>query len=192
MIRNKILVLILISFLFSCTNNKHKNNKVESNDTEITNNNDIIPEKDKKDESPVVEKRDTTYDRNIATKELKEYLSTNPKAWDPLILNYYTVDFLSEGQGAPKDILDLGEWYKFDKDFNYKHGFFDKIIDRGKYSLDIEKKLLLMLPSDKTQAPSEWKILYSGDVIVMVGTAKFGNNPIQKHCQNVLKRPEIE
>ncbi len=192
--RNKILMLILISFMLACTNNAGNNKDRKSPPIETKSNNsanDIVPEKKKVDQTPISQERDIISDRNNAAKELGKSLSDHPKLWKPIVLNYFMVDYLSEGQGPPKDILDLGEWYKFNTDFHYEHGFFDKITDSGKYFVN-DKKELLMLPSNKSLAPSEWKILNSGDVIVMVGTSKFGNNPIQKHCQNVSKRPEIE
>ena len=193
--RNVILMVILIFALSSCNNAKNNSDKSTEQNIEMqdqSGNKDIVPEKDDTSEQPIIQKRDIKEDRMTAMKELKEKLANNPKYWEPLVLNYYTVDYISDGQGAPKDVLDIGEWYDFEKDFRYQHGFFNKLYEQGIYTFDIDNKLLLMIPEDNTKAPSEWKILDSGDIIVMVGTAKFGNNPIQKHCQNVKEKPELD
>ena len=192
---NKLLTFIVVSsIIFSCSNNPKNTNKEDIENTKkeiIETKKDIEPANTKTGEKTVVIQRNIEDDRKTAKKEINERMANNPEVWEPLVLNYYMVDFLSEGQSAPADIIDLGEWYKFDKNFRYEHGYFDKISEKGKYTIDLTNKTLLMLPDQEDKLPSEWKLLNSADVIVMVGTSKFGNNPVQKHMQNVLKKPEI-
>ncbi|HHH54059.1 MAG TPA: hypothetical protein ENK91_10400 [Bacteroidetes bacterium] len=186
-------LIVIVTILISCKNNQQNshNNITDSEKKEMKDTIKDISTSRGVEEKQVTVTRNIQEDRAKAKKEIEDKLSQNPKIWEPLVLNYYIVDYISEGQSAPKDIIDMGEWYKFDKDFRYQHGFFNKTIENGRYSIDIDKKILLLLPDEEDVFPSEWKLLNSADVIVMVGTAKFGNNPVQKHTQNVVKKPEI-
>ena len=181
--------LIIVSFFASCKEkNTTSNTSANNKKTEIT---DIRPNENSEEEKPIVKKRFIDEERSQAKSELDKFFSKKPKPIVFLTTNYYVVDYISDGKQGPKDMLDFGEWYKFGDDFKYQHGFFAEIKDQGKYSYYKDKKLLLMLPEDKKDYPSEWKILSSGDVVVLVGTPKFSNNPFQKHMQNVKEKPTL-
>lgn len=177
---------------FSACSNAKKEQKITETKTEKAQTTDIEPEYKDSELVPLKAERDIVNDRDEAQKLISEFHNNAPKTWDFITTNFYLVDYISDGKGGPKDLIDLGEWYKFETDFTYQHGFFKKIMDEGKYAYDIDKGKLLMLPNKNNQFPSEWKLMHSGEIIVLVGTAKFGNNPFQKHMQNIEKQPEIK
>ena len=192
MFKSIFILLITLVFIVSCNNNpENSNSKDRTISTEQVNQRDITPEYEDGDLKPITIERNINEDRANAKSTITDFLNKEPKKWEFLTLNYYIVDYIADGKGAPKDLLDIGEWYKFNQDFTYSHGFFDKIEDQGIYSYDIENSKLTILPNENKKYQSEWRVLHSGDVIVLIGTAKFGNNPYQKHMQNIEKQPEI-
>ena len=185
-----LILLAIILVLISCknkTNTDTKQTLTEENKKNVKE--DIKTEYEDGYLTPVENKHDLQEDRAIARNALNAFFDTKPDQVSILVVDYYTVDFIADGNGAPKEVLEKGEWYKFTKDYTYQHGFYDKITDEGKYLFDANVSKVLMLPDDKNKFPSEWKILQSNDVIVMVGTAKFANNPVQKHCINTKNKP---
>ncbi len=190
MIRILILSVIFISVVGSCKKNAAKEH-TSVRQKELSTQ-EIEPSANHSKEKQIVKKRFVDEDRATAKTELNDFFKDKHKPVLFLSKDYYVVDYISSGQEGPKDMIDFGEWYKFNTDFSYSHGFFSEIRDKGKYSYELNKELLMMLPDDKKMYPSEWKILKSGDVIVLVGTAKFSNNPFQKHMQNVKEKPELK
>jgi len=190
MIRNIFLSCLILLALFSC-----KNNKSESNDSTALNNQtqiDIQPDSNEKGGEPIVTKVNINEQRAIAKEDIREFLKTENKPPIFLTSNYHLVDYISDGIGGPKDMIDVGEWYNFLNDNTYSHGFFDKIEDSGKFVYDQESKKVIMLPVIETKSPSEWRVLNSGDIIVLVGTAKFRNNPFQKHLKEIKDQPQLD
>ncbi len=190
MLRILILSVIFISVVGSCKNNaakEHTSGRQKELSTQ-----EIEPATNHLKEKPIVKERFVDEERATAKNELNDYFKSKHKPVLFLSRDYYVVDYISNGQEGPKDMIDFGEWYKFNPDFSYNHGFFSEIKDKGKYSYDLNNKLLMMLPDDKKLYPSEWKTLKSGDVIVLIGTARFSNNPFQKHMQNVKEKPELK
>ncbi len=184
--------IILISLIILVGFNSCKNKKADKSTNAIektTKTTDINPNKKEDEAQPIIKERFIKDDRATATKEVDNFIKNSPKPIIFLTNDYYVVDYISDGKHKPKDMLDFGEWYRFEKNFTYEHGFFDEVKDNGKYTYDNLKKVLLMLPKDKKLFPSEWRILNSGDIVVLVGTSKFSNNPLQKHMQNVKEKP---
>jgi len=190
MTRIIILTIIFISVFGSCKN-KVANEQTSGRQKELSTK-EIEPAENHPKEKQIVKKRFVDEDRATAKTELNDFFKNKYKPVLFLSKDYFVVDYISNGKEGPKDMIDFGEWYKFNPDFSYSHGFFSEIKDKGKYSYDLNKELLMMLPDDKKLYPSEWKTLKSGDVIVLVGTAKFSNNPFQKHMQNVKEKTELK
>lgn len=188
-------LIIIFSFFttilfLSCKNDANKS--TNSNKEQKNIQSDIEPQIENEDLKPYVKELDIVETRNEANSNIIEFVKGNNKASEYLTLNYYIVDYISDGKSGPKDMIDFGEWYKFEKDFTYKHGFFEEVEDEGKYIYNIDDKKALLLPNKKDKFPSEWKVLSSGDVIVFVGTSRFNNNPFQKHMQNVKEKPLVK
>ncbi len=181
----KIILFTIITtfFLVSCKDKNSRNIKSKN----ITKTEDIVPENEDKKLVPIELKRDISEDRKKAEKEIN---STGNSEEIPFFLttNYYVVDYLMSGKGAPDDVTKKGEWYKFEKDKSYSHGLFEKTIEKGRFKF--ENEILLLYPDNKNLFPSEWRIMHSGDIIVMAGTSKFGNNAVQKHTQNLKEKPK--
>ncbi len=190
MIRILILSVLFISIFGSCKNNTIREQNPGHHKELSTQ--EIEPADNHPEKKPIIKERFVDEERAMAETELNDFFKSKHKPVLFLSKDYFVVDYISNGQKGPKDMIDFGEWYKFNPDFSYRHGFFSEIKDKGKYSYDLNKKLLMMLPDDKKLFPSEWKILNSGDVVVLVGTAKFSDNPFQKHMQNVKEKPELK
>ncbi len=179
-----ILFSILVTFfMLGCKDKNSKN--IDSK--KIVRTQDIVPENEDKKLTPVKVERNIAADRKTAEAEINEQNNTEKTPFF-LTTNYYVVDYLISGASAPKDVTKKGEWFKFERDKSYTHGFFEKIAEKGKYKF--ENKILLLYPDDKNLFPSEWRIKNSKDVIVMIGTSKFRNNATQKHTQNLKEKPK--
>ncbi len=181
--KKTIFFVIVILLLIGCkdkTSGDIKNKKAETTQ-------DIVSQNKNKKLVPVEIKRDIVEDRKKAKTEIDNINTSNEVPFF-LTTNLYVVDYLMSGTGAPDDVTKVGEWYKFEKNNNYSHGFFEDISETGKYKF--ENKILLLYPENEKLFPAEWRIMNSKDIIVMAGTSKFGNNSIQKHLQNVKEKPK--
>ena len=186
-----IVLLLLISVILSCKNNKNATEPKKFEPVkENTVSDDIKTDYEDGRFVPLNNKPDLREARAFARNSLNKYYDKNSGQTSALVLDYYVVDYIADGKGAPRDVLDKGEWYKFNKNNTYQHGFLDKIADKGEYFFDGEK--IMILPDEKDKYPSEWKVLQSKDVMILVGTAKFANNSIQKHCVNMKTKPSTE
>ena len=188
--KNFIIIALILSIFVSCKDSGNLNSdKISASDT-ITKL-DIEPQREDGELKPMVIERNIDEDRNNAKKEITDMLASGQDIPSYLTLNYYLVDFISEG-GQPRDIIDLGEWYKFEDNNMYEHGFFGKLKIKGKFIFDQSLSTILLYPESESSAPEEWKVLNSKDVIVLSGTPKFGNNSTQKHLQNVKEKPVLK
>jgi len=77
-----------------------------------------------------------------------------------------------------------GVWIDFKKDHTYEYGKYKEIHGSGKYNYHFERGEILMIDDDKSKKPEEWEIKSSGDVMIMVGTATYSDNHIQKKLVN--------
>ena len=138
----------------------------------------------------VEDKRDIKKER---AKAMEILLNFEPDGEFPEFLNsrYYLVDYISEVGNVPRDIIDLGEWFKFNPDYTYEHGFFEKLNSKGKYALEDKNRVITIVPDSEEEFPEQFKMLTSGDVLVISGTNKFGSSSYQKHMVQVEKKPEI-
>lgn len=190
MIKNLIIIVVIL-LIFSSCKNQIKSGAGETNEKNATTSLDIVPEKENPDLKPLVIERNLSEDRSKAKKEINDILSSEQVIPEFLTANYFLVDFISEG-GMPRDIIDIGEWYKFNKNNTYEHGFFARLNEKGKYAFTLSTEILILCPDLGTSAPEEWKVLNSKDIIVLSGTSKFGNNNLQKHMQNVKQKPVLK
>lgn len=188
--KNLIIILMILSIFVSCKNISNSGSD-KTSDSGTSTVQDIEPVREDAELKPMVIERNLTEDRSKANKEIGELMASKQIIPEYMTLNYYLVDFISEG-GKPRDIIDLGEWYKFNKNNTYEHGFFSKLNEKGKFALNTSSGTVLLYPELETSTPEEWKVLNSKDVIVLSGTPKFGNNNMQKHLQNVKEKPVLK
>jgi len=188
--KNLIIIIMILSIFVSCKNGRNSNSdKISDIDTATVQ--DIEPVREDAELKPMVIERNLTEDRAKAKKEIVELMASTQSIPEYLTINYFLVDFISEG-GKPRDIIDLGEWYKFNKNNTYEHGFFAKLNEKGKFAFNSSSGTVLLYPDNETSTPEEWKVLNSKDVIVLSGTPEFGNNNMQKHLQNVKEKPVLK
>lgn len=84
---------------------------------------------------------------------------------------------LSLKDEVPKQNIYAGHWLDLLENGEYKKGIYDKTTDSGRF-LYVESTKTLELRSTRDSS-SEWTVKVDPDAMVLIGTAKYGNNPWQ-------------
>lgn len=96
---------------------------------------------------------------------------------------------LSIKDPTPKENIYEGQWLDLLSDGTFKQGLYQDTTDSGYYLFtDSEQDDLLELRSEK--AASEWKVKMDPAHLLLVGTAKYGNNPWQIKLKRSALLPE--
>lgn len=99
---------------------------------------------------------------------------------DPALTDqiWHYVFALSIKDPTPKENIYEGHWLDLLPDGTFKQGIYQETLDNGYFILtNSGGDQLLELRSDK--AASEWKVKSDPAQMLLVGTAKYGNNPWQ-------------
>ena len=72
-----------------------------------------------------------------------------------------------------------GQWIDFEPDGTFEHGKYDKTDYTGVWEYEHDAQILTLFPDEKEQKNSQWRIKFADDVLIMIGTAKYGDNAIQ-------------
>jgi hypothetical protein len=72
-----------------------------------------------------------------------------------------------------------GGWIDFKEQNNYSYGSFDQPLGGGKYHLDTDKNLLILVDADSRVKPQEFQIMQNGDGLVLVGQPIYTDNNMQ-------------
>ncbi|MEZ4908889.1 MAG: hypothetical protein R2771_14900 [Saprospiraceae bacterium] len=178
-------ILIFSVLLLSACNNSADSTKIQPENKETS-----IEKTDTSGYTLMKENRDLNKERIKAKEMLMNFV---PVAEFPDFLQnkYYLVDYISEVGKSPKDIIDIGEWFRFNDNYSYEHGFFDKLNTKGRFILEDKNKKITIVPDDENEFPEQFNILNSDDVMVISATHKFGGHSYQKHLVEVEKKPEI-
>jgi hypothetical protein len=177
---------VLLLFFVSCRQASDSERSMESDD--FFSDSDMIRERNLQESVEIEMVRDISEDRAKAREELLGILGSEPHLPEFMTGSYYHIDHIIEGE-KPMDIIDEGRWYLFNENFTYQKGNIDDAFLKGRYAYKPTENKILLFPDDYNAFPEEWKILYADEIIVFVGTSKFGNNNVQKRMVRVKKRP---
>lgn len=100
-------------------------------------------------------------------------------AWSILTVDIWHYNFALSVNETPDSNIYEGYWIDFEDDFSYRKGYYDEVVAQGYYDFDIDSKILEIIPEEGDDEPSQWTIKTNGEVIIMIGTSKFGNNATQ-------------
>lgn len=90
----------------------------------------------------------------------------------------------------PKEQPYAGQWIDLDPDGTFKAGKLSKQTHKGKWSYNHDAGILFIQPDDKNFKTSEWKVLFNDDMIVLIGTETYKDNPTQIQLMRGDKFPE--
>jgi hypothetical protein len=95
--------------------------------------------------------------------------------------------------GSVKDKKDnpyQSNWIDFLPDGTYKWGKQKEVLHSGQWSYNDEADLLQMKSTAGEPARSEWKVMHSEQMVVLVGTSTFGNNSTQMQLIRSTTMPD--
>lgn len=84
---------------------------------------------------------------------------------------------LSLKEETPKDNIYKGHWLDLKPKGEYSKGIYGETTESGRYVFNSKAGLLELRSSDGKS--SEWKVKVDPASMIMIGTAKYGNNPWQ-------------
>jgi hypothetical protein len=132
---------------------------------------------DNSNSTPAVQKQQPVK-RNMA-KAIPRPNPEETRAWSILTVDMWHYKFAMSVTETPDDNIYEGYWIDFEDDFSYKKGFYDSVIAQGYYAYDNDTKVLEIIPEEGDDEPSQWNVKTNGEVIILIGTSKFGNNATQ-------------
>ena len=74
-----------------------------------------------------------------------------------------------------------GYWLDFKENGTYDYGIWGEQKGSGTWTYDNDTRLLEMTPTSGPDKPSEWQVKHKEDNVVLLGTARFGNNTNQEN-----------
>ena len=93
--------------------------------------------------------------------------------------------FVYDGDGmSPEGAYD-GQWIDFKADHSYVYGENENIKGSGRYHYSLGKGLVVMVDSDVSKKAQEYEAKFAGDVMVLVGTATYGDNSYQMKLERI-------
>ena len=100
----------------------------------------------------------------------------NDKAWAMVTADMWEYDFAITPEGSPKKNIFEGHWIDFKDDFSYVKGIYQDTTEAGYYIFDFDNnKQLEIIPLAGGDTASGWRLMTNGEVIIMIGTGKYGN-----------------
>lgn len=82
------------------------------------------------------------------------------------------------GQQVSKEEY-VGKWLNMEDDGTFETGTNQKTDYTGEWNYDHDTDILTFYPDPKIEKNSQWKVKYNDHVLVLVGTAKYGDNATQ-------------
>lgn len=124
--------------------------------------------------------RDHTAKRGSALSILDHRISADAENYSIIEDGIWEYEFIHDGSGMSKPGQHDGEWIDFKSDHTYAKGKGQDVLSSGKYHYEFSKDLVLMIPDDNKANPEEWKTIFGTDIVmILVGTAEYGNNNYQ-------------
>lgn len=112
-------------------------------------------------------------------KELVKMRSQKEKAMAFMTSDHWAYEFVFSGsEMSKKGALD-GQWLKFEDDHTYTYGLANTVNGSGEYHYSLDSEKLIMVDDKDDMMPEEWEIKAQDEVMIMVGSGYFGNNPRQ-------------
>ncbi len=112
---------------------------------------------------------DIKYLRKFVKKTIRERQKSLPnQLWD--LPSFFLTPFgvaVNGGRAKPKDAE--GMWMKFESDYTYTYGRYDKIVGSGIYHFADSDEFLLMLDHDSQIEPKLFKLLSNSEMFNFVG-----------------------
>lgn len=170
--RYTLLIIGLLVFALACESDKNAN-------TAETSENDVTERITQKPLSP----------KTNATATPKP----NPeerRAWSILTVDLWHYKFALSVTETPDKNIYEGYWIDFEDDFSYTKGYYEDVVARGYYDYDNDTKILEIIPEEGDDEPSQWNVKTNGEVIILIGTSKFGNNATQIKLVREREKPQ--
>lgn len=82
-----------------------------------------------------------------------------------------------------------GKWIDMEDDGTFETGTYQKTDYTGEWNYDHDADMLTFYPDPKTEKNSQWKVKYNDNVLVLVGTAKYGDNATQMQLVRRAEKP---
>lgn len=110
-------------------------------------------------------------------------------AWSILTVDLWHYNFALSVTDTPDENIYEGYWIDFEDDFSYTKGYYNDVVATGYYDYDNDSKILEIIPEEGDDEPSQWTIKTNGEVIILIGTSKYGNNATQIKLVRERERP---
>jgi hypothetical protein len=78
-----------------------------------------------------------------------------------------------------------GQWIDFKADHTYAYGENTNIKGNGRYHYSLDKGLVLMVDNDSSKKAQEYEAKFADDVMILVGTATYGDNSFQMKLERI-------
>jgi hypothetical protein len=128
-----------------------------------------------------VSKKDFTEKRGSALSILDHRISNDTeKSYSIIESGIWEHVFVHNGKKMSAKSEYNGVWIDFKDDGTYSYGTYANVEGKGKYHYDFVNAKLLMINDDKAKNPEEWDIKFGTEIMIMIGTAEYGNNNYQK------------
>jgi|GEM_PF-2371980 len=184
MIRSFIILIIALSVIYSCKDSATPAASVAIAESNGGNKIHTSPA------SLSPEKKAQIDDLRSHAHALIEKRSKEEDAYSMLVVGHWVYEAIFAGGERPKPV-EPGFWVKYDEDFSYQYGQYDRIDGGGKYHLtfNTEEPTMIMVDDNANKSPEEWKLMTKEDVMILVGSNYFGNNPKQMKLVKEMQRP---
>ncbi len=171
-----VITLVVGIFLFSCASEDAAKKNIETTDSKST-----TTQPTQQDGVKSSSGRDMTHMRGSALSILDHRISEDTeKSYSIIDADIWEYQFVHDGKKMSEKGSYDGKWLDFKEDSTYEYGTYDKKEGGGKYHYNFSDQVVLMIDNDKTKNPEEWNIKFGSNVMIMIGTAVYGNNNFQK------------
>lgn len=82
-----------------------------------------------------------------------------------------------------------GFWLEFTKNGKYTKGSYSNITSKGNYTVD-NQGFIEMTPSNSSEKKSQWQSKFNSNMLILVGTPKYGDNQVQMRLSQVDEKPQ--
>lgn len=122
-------------------------------------------------------------------KELVKARAEKEKAMAFLTSDHWAYEFVFDGSQMSKKGVYDGHWIKFGDDHTYQYGVGNDVKGSGQYHYSLDSEKMIMVDDKDDKMPEEWEIKAQDEVMIMVGSGYFGNNPRQSKMLRWNGRP---
>lgn len=165
-----LLIITLSCLLFSCNENGNTANGTS-------------------DESKISQNSPSKGDMVKPTPNQMNADGTKRKAWAIVTADIWHYKFALTVNETPKENIFEGYWIDFEDDFTFVKGKYNDTLSIGEYNFDFDSKILEIIPTAGDEGRSEYRIQTNGEIIILIGTAKYGNNSTQIKLKRERKIP---